>query len=430
MKKLVALMMALLMVLSLTSAIAEDPSAGKTKVIFWHSRGSGANYEVTKEAVDTFNATIGAEKNIWVEEVYIGGYGTLQTKTQMAAASGEQPTIAVTSGVRNAILMDDALTVDLAPYIAASNWDTTRFFDGIFYTAGNEDGHVYSLPYIRSTPLFFYNKTLADSVGKTEAPRTIAEMEEFCKALHTVDADGEVKTYGFELTNDICYLQGSMLYQLGSSLGGGGEAACLKDGAMAKVLGDWTRWMDEGWCRVPTAEALGCTERLAQGMLGAFVGSCSTLGNLVPACQEMGIELGVAYFPVYDAEKPACSIGGGCIVLLDNNTDEVKQAGWEFMMYLLSDERIAAEAMATGYLPSTKTVIDMPEMQQYWAENPGFKLAYDQLAWGTTEESPFWVDLTEYKTNVTEIVDSLVTERTMTVEEAIQKMLDDNAHLL
>ena len=427
MKKLVALMMALLMVASMASfAVAEEP----TKVVFWHSRGSGANYEVTKEAVDNFNATIGAEKNIVVEEVYIGGYGTLQTKTQMAAQSGEQPTVAVTSGVRNAILMDDGLTVDLAPYIAASNWDTSRFFDGIFYTAGNEDGHVYSLPYIRSTPLFFYNKTLADSVGKTEAPRTIAEMEEFCKALTVVDANGEVLTYGFELTNDICYLQGSLLYQLGSSLGGGGEAACLTDGAMAKVLGDWTRWMDEGWCRVPTAEALGCTERLAQGMLGAFVGSCSTLGNLVPACEEMGIELGVAYFPVYDIENPACSIGGGCIVLLDNNTEEVKQAGWEFMMYLLSDERIAAEAMATGYLPSTKTVIDMPEMQQYWAENPGFKLAYDQLAWGTTEESPFWVDLTEYKTNVQNIVGELVTERVLTVEEAIQKMLDDNAHIL
>lgn len=430
MKKLVALMMALLMVLSLTSAIAEDPSAGKTKVIFWHSRGSGAHYEVTKDAVDTFNATIGAEKNIWVEEVYIGGYGTLQTKTQMAAASGEQPTVAVTSGVRNAILMDDGLTVDLAPYIEASNWDTSRFFDGIFYTAGNEDGHVYSLPYIRSTPLFFYNKTLADSVGKTEAPKTIAEMEEFCKALHTVDANGEVLTYGFELTNDICYLQGSLLYQLGSSLGGGGEAACLKDGAMAKVLGDWTRWMDEGWCRVPTAEALGTSERLAQGMLGAFVGSCSSLGNLVPACEEMGIELGVAYFPVYDLEKPACSIGGGCIVLLDNNTDEVKQAGWEWMMYLLSDERIAKEAIASGYLPSTKTVVENADMQAYWAENPGFKLAYDQLAWGTTEESPFWVDLTEYKTNVQNIVSELVTERVMTVEEAIQKMLDDNAHIL
>lgn len=429
MKKLVALMMALLMVLSLTSAIAEDPSAGKTKVIFWHSRGDGSSYAVTKEAVDTFNATIGAEKNIWVEEVYIGGYGTLQTKTQMAAQSGEQPTVAVTSGVRNAILMDDGLTVDLAPYIAASNWDTSRFFDGIFYTAGNEDGHVYSLPYIRSTPLFFYNKTMADAKNLT-APRTIAEMEEFAKALHTVDANGEVLTYGFELTNDICYLQGSLLYQLGSSLGGGGEAACLTDGAMAKVLGDWTRWMDEGWCRVPTKEALGCTERLAQGMLGCFVGSCATLGNLVPACEEMNIELGVAYFPVYDAEKPACAIGGGCIVLLDNNTDEVKQAGWEFMMYLLSDERIIAETCASGYLPSTKTVVDSPVMQAYWAENPGFKLAYDQLAWGTTEESPFWVDLTEYKTNVQNIVGELVTERNMTVEEAIQKMLNDNAHIL
>jgi len=427
MKKLVALMMALLMVASMASfAVADEP----TKVIFWHSRGSGANYEVTKDAVDTFNATIGAEKNIVVEEVYIGGYGTLQTKTQMAAASGEQPTVAVTSGVRNAILMDDGLTVDLAPYIEASNWDTSRFFDGIFYTAGNEDGHVYSLPYIRSTPLFFYNKTLADSKGLTEAPKTIDEMVEFCSKLHTVADDGEVLTYGFELTNDICYLQGSLLYQLGSSLGGGGEAACLTDGAMEKVLTDWTSWMDAGWCRVPTAEALGCTERLAQGMLGAFVGSCSTLGNLVPACEEMGIELGVAYFPVYDLEKPAVSIGGGCIVLLDNNTDEVKQAGWEFMMYLLSDERIAKEAIMSGYLPSTKTVVENADMQAYWAENPGFKLAYDQLAWGTTEESPFWVDLTEYKTNVQNIVGSLVTERNMTVQEAIQKMLDDNAHIL
>ena len=69
-------------------------------------------------------------------------------------------------------------------------------------------------------------------------------------------------------------------------------------------------------------------------------------------------------------------------------------------------------------------------MQAYWAENPGFKLAYDQLAWGTTEESPFWVDLTEYKTNVQNIVGELVTERVLTVEEAIQKMLDDNAHIL
>lgn len=427
MKKLVALMMALLMVASMASfATAAEP----TKVIFWHSRGSGANYEVTKDAVDTFNATIGAEKNIVVEEVYIGGYGVLQTKTQMAAASGEQPTVVVTSGVRNAILMDDGLVADLASYIAADNWDTTRFFDGIFYTAGNEDGHVYSLPYIRSTPLFFYNKTLADSVGMTEAPKTIAEMVEFCKAMYKVDESGEVLTYGFELTNDITYLQGSMLYQLGSSLGDGGSAECLKDGNMKKLLTDWLSWIDDGWCRTPTKEALSTSERLAQGMLGAFLGSCSTLGNLVPACQELGVELGVAYFPVYDLENPAVAIGGGCLALMDNNTDEVKKAGWEFIKFLLSDERIAKEAIATGYLPSTKTVVENADMQAYWAANPGYKLAYDQLAWGITEESPFWVDLTEYKTNVSNIVGELVTERVMTIDEAIQKMLDDNAHLL
>lgn len=427
MKKLVALMMALLMVVSMASvAVAEDP----VKVIFWHSRGSGAHYEVTKDAVDTFNATIGKEKNIVVEEVYIGGYGVLQSKTQMAAASGEQPTVVVSSGVRNAILMDDGLTADLGPYIKESGFDVDRINKNIFYTAGNENGKVYCVPYIRSTPLMFYNKTLADSKGLTEAPRTIDEMVEFCSKLHTVAEDGEVKTWGFELTNDITYLQGSLLYQLGSSLGEGGEATALKDGKMAKVLNDWLSWIDAGWCRVPTTANLSTSERLAQGMLGAFWGSCSTLGNLVPACEELGVELGICYLPVYDEANPAVAIGGGVLALMENNTEEVKKAGWEFIQFLLSDERQAKEAIATGYLPSSNTIGELPEMQQYWAENPGYKLAYDQLEWGVCEEQPFWVDLTEYKTNVSNVSSSLVQERTMTVEEAVQKMLDENAHLL
>ena len=66
MKKRISLVLALMILLSLCSfARAEQEPL---HIEFWHTRGSGANYEVLKNSVDTFNATIGKEKGIFVEE--------------------------------------------------------------------------------------------------------------------------------------------------------------------------------------------------------------------------------------------------------------------------------------------------------------------------------------------------------------------------
>ena len=97
MKKLVSLALALIMVLALGStALAYSPEKPIT-IQFWHNRGSGANLDATVQAVDDFNATIGKEKGIVVEQQFIGSYNDLYTKTQMASQSGEQPVV-VSSG--------------------------------------------------------------------------------------------------------------------------------------------------------------------------------------------------------------------------------------------------------------------------------------------------------------------------------------------
>jgi sn-glycerol 3-phosphate transport system substrate-binding protein len=41
-------------------------------------------------------------------------------------------------------------------------------------------------------------------------------------------------------------------------------------------------------------------------------------------------------------------------------------------------------AIGTGYLPILKASADSSEMQQYWAQNPAYKVAYDQLLNGPT----------------------------------------------
>lgn len=428
MKKRISLVLALMMLLSLCSfARAEQEPL---HIEFWHTRGSGANYEVLKNSVDTFNATIGKEKGIFVEEVFQGSYADIVPKLEMASQSDDMPAVGVTSGVRASILLDDGLLADMAPYAAKTGFDFSVFFDSLLDVPGNENGEIRSLPYVRSTPVFYYNKTMADAKG-LKAPETVAELEAFAKALHTYDPATGDGCWGFELLNDTTYLQGSFLWQLGQPLvGEGGTAPCL-EGSLLRLFTDWTRWIDEGWCRPfdSTGAQNTMTEMFNQGKLACFVASCGSLSNVYKYSTEAGIELGVSYYPTYDIDNRAVSIGGGNIILMAGNSEEVTSAGWEFIQFLMSDEMVAAEAIGSGYLPTTKTVETNETMAKFWEENPLFKVAYDQLAWGHCEETPMFLDRTEFKTNVSNVTSQLIQERNITPEQAIEQIKSISAHL-
>ena len=428
MKKRISLVLALMILLSLCSfARAEQEPL---HIEFWHTRGSGANYEVLKNSVDTFNATIGKEKGIFVEEIFQGGYADIVPKLEMASQSGGMPAVGVTSGVRASILLDDGLLADMAPYAAKTGFDFSVFFDSLLDVPGNENGEIRSLPYVRSTPVFYYNKTMADAKG-LKAPETVAELEAFAKALHTYDPATGDGCWGFELLNDTTYLQGSFLWQLGQPLvGEGGTAPCL-EGSLLRLFTDWTRWIDEGWCRPfdSTGAQNTATEMFYQGKLACFVASCGSLSNVYKYSTEAGIELGVSFYPTYDIDNRAVSIGGGNIILMAGNSEEVTSAGWEFIQFLMSDEMVAAEAIGSGYLPTTKTVETNETMAKFWEENPLFKVAYDQLAWGHCEETPMFLDRTEFKTNVSNVTSQLIQERNITPEQAIEQIKSISAHL-
>lgn len=428
MKKRISLVLALMILLSLCSfARAEQEPL---HIEFWHTRGSGANYEVLKNSVDTFNATIGKEKGIFVEEIFQGGYADIVPKLEMASQSGSMPAVGVTSGVRASILLDDGLLADMAPYAAKTGFDFSVFFESLLDVPGNENGQIRSLPYVRSTPVFYYNKTMADAKG-LKAPETVAELEAFAKALNTYDPATGDGCWGFELLNDTTYLQGSFLWQLGQPLvGEGGTAPCL-EGSLLKLFTDWTRWIDEGWCRPfdSTGAQNTATEMFCQGKLACFVASCGSLSNIYKFSKEVGIELGVSYYPTYDIDNRAVSIGGGNIILMAGNSEEVTSAGWEFIQFLMSDDMVAAEAIGSGYLPTTKTVENNEAMAKFWEENPLFKVAYDQLAWGHCEETPMFLDRTEFKTNVSNVTSQLIQERNITPEQAIEQIKSISAHL-
>ena len=67
MKKFVAILLAALLVCTAASALAYSKDEPIT-ITFWHTRGSGANYDVLKACVDGFNSTVGAEKALLLKK--------------------------------------------------------------------------------------------------------------------------------------------------------------------------------------------------------------------------------------------------------------------------------------------------------------------------------------------------------------------------
>ena len=427
MKKLVSLLLVALLVLGLCgTALAYSPEDPIT-IEFWHNRGSGAQQTTVEGQINAFNETIGKEKGIIVEGVYQGGYADVMGKLQLASASGEQPVVTIVGNTRITIYMGDDLLENMLPYAQASGVDIDNFYYGMINVPYNDETQICSFPYIKSTPVFYYNKTVADQLG-IEVPfhPTIADVEEICSKVWK-----ETGMWGLESVNDFTYYQGAFLWQLGEELWNEeGKSPALAGSSMLKVLSDWRRWVDEGWCRPfdSTDASNQMQQMFYQGKIFAFWASCASMKNIEKYTTEAGYELGISCLPTYDPEKPIVPIGGGNIGLVKaGNTEEQLQAGWEFINFLLTDDMIVYNSINSGYLPTTVSAGSNAEMEAYWAENPLYKVAYDQLPNGIEQAWPDFEYNSELKTDIQSVVSLLIQEQSIDAEEAVKQIIDNNA---
>lgn len=431
MKKLVSILLVLVLALACSATAFADGDPITLK--FWHHRGSGAQYECVTHAVNGFNETVGKEKGIVIEESYIGGYVDLFSQIQLAVQSGEAPNIVSAANTYVAYMLEDDYLVDMAPLAEAEGYDITgNLMDWLLQIGGNTDGQIHSMPYCRSTPLFYYNKGIARELGIEIGDMiTIDELKKFGEAAMVKNDAGEITRYGFEIFNDFGYYNAAWIYQLGSEyMVEGGGSPSLEDGTMLKVLSDWREWVDAGWCRPFDVTNAGDTAQtmFINGELAAYMNSSAGLGNLLIAAAETGVEVGVAMFPTYNPENHVAEIGGANISIISaDNSDEEIQASWEFVKYLMSDEEQFFNAKTSGYVACTKSIATYPEMVEFWAENPEFKVAYDQLlSYGRGQETPFVAVGQDFTQICWDNVSLLIQEKSITPEEAVENIIAES----
>lgn len=266
----------LLVVLLLSAAVfAAPPTVTEPITIqIWHTRAAGANGDQIANAIAEFNAT--NPYGITVEEVYQGNYVDTLAKTMQSLAAGTNPELVLLERAAGVpVMASQEVLLDMTPYAERDGFDLSNVPPVLLkYSYYNDQ--LISMPYIRSTPLFYYNKALFAEAGFDEAPTKIEDLITVGQRM-TRQEDGQTVVYGFELLNDPGWFIQNMLYQLGSNLvsADGMSTPSLEDGTMLKALTAWRDWIDEGWTCPPTVTRGEATMKdlFNQGKIASYFAS-------------------------------------------------------------------------------------------------------------------------------------------------------------
>ena len=401
-----------------TASATVDPATlpdGFT-IKLWHTRGSGKNMEAMEQLIKDFNEQ--NEYGIIVEGEHIGTYDETLAKTMTSVVGGDNPVLIMASDDGIPTLAEKGQLADLKPYVDRDGFDMDNILKG-HSSSVIHNGQIVSMPYVRSTAVFFYNKTIWDEMG-FEAPKSFEELKEQCAKI-----TAEKGIYGFGMWPDPGYYNEALLISLGGSgmvSPDGKSCSALHDGSMLKKLTEWRSWVDEGWCMpydVTSAETT-MKDNFYQGKVASMFASSAGLTNMIINSQEAGFELGVSNMVVYGGYGTATG-GGNLCVLKQNHSEEEIAAAWEFIKFALSDEQSVNNAILTGYLPTTYTAAESAKMEEYYASNPLAKVAYEQSEYAMERVwSPYRA---EWNTALKTGFSYLIQDRSMTPEEVLDYLI-------
>ncbi|MEE1327193.1 MAG: extracellular solute-binding protein, partial [Oscillospiraceae bacterium] len=404
-RRIVALLLLVVMMLSMLAACGETPSQGNTPnqgeapnqggetvqsvgnfavpeggydgsevtIRFYHTMGANLR-EVLDLYIVEFNKLY---PNIHIEHSQVGNYDDVLAQIATEITVGNQPNIAYCYPDHVA-LYNVAKTVATLDSLIESDIEVTRAdgtteilglteeqkadFVESYYNEGKfADGLMYTLPLVKSTEVLYYNKTFFDKNGLT-VPTTWDELEAVCAKIKEIDPNSIPLGYDSENNWFI-----TMTEQYGSPYTSAtGDHFLFNNDTNKEFVKRFREWYKKGY--LTTQEIYGSytsglftsTDEVKSYMsIGSTGGATHQRPDVVDGARPF--EVGIATIPQIDPANPkAISQGPNLCIFQKANPQEVI-ASWLFVKFLATTVEFQAEfAMASGYVPVLKSVIEHP----------------------------------------------------------------------
>lgn len=382
---------------SSSSSAAATSDNGTIELTYWYSWTDKIK-ENNEERVAEFNEGIGADKGIHVTAEYQGSYDDLNTKLKTAYSASEEPDVCVMVINGTQAFADGGMIQPIDDLVADE--DLKDFWPGLMENCyAGED--LYGVPYLRSTPVLYYNKTLFENAGLSAdaAPATWDEMVAASDALKGQGVGG----YGFFAYiwafTAFAYCNSGTLF--GDDLSA--QAATFNE----EPAVDMVKWFKDGVDNHNFSFSGGSNgsdtlkTNAANQKVGMWMSSTADLTNHMDLASQGGYEIGVGFIPKNTQNKVPT---GGCnLVMTSRVADARRTAAGEFINFMTSKDAAVKNHLKTGYLLTRQSDAEDQRIIEAYAKTPEYQVAFDQLQYaigdymnaGYVEASKVYTDAIE-----------------------------------
>jgi len=330
--------------------------------------------------VDEFNAE---HPDINVQPVYSGNYDQTMQKAITSAQGKNAPDVAILLAIGLFTLRDFDLIEDFDQLMIGEDSNFTKSFYPGFMENSVLDGKTWSIPFQRSTPIFYYNKEHFKEVGldPENPPKTWDELLEAARLLTLRDSKGNVKRWGFEeITDDTWTVQALILQAGGKYSNPAGTVAYFNSPEVNKAI-EFRNTLANIERVMPRHRSYGPASQ-------DFVAEAASMmynstGSLSFVKKSATFDFGVA--PLPEDVKQAVPTGGGNFYIFKGISEENKKAAWIFVKWMSQPEISAKWSIGTGYIPVRADAFETDALKKYVETFPYILVARDQLSYAYSE---------------------------------------------
>lgn len=332
------------------------------------------------------------ETGVTVEAVYAGDYSQALIKATTAIKAGTGPQFAVLLAAEMHSLQDQEILVSLDEI--GLDADARKWLEG-FYPAflanSHAEGKTWSVPFQRSTAIFYYNKAAFTEAGldADRFPTTWAELATAAEKLVKRDASGKVTRWGIKMASDLGNAQwtfGALANQVDHRLmNEAGTEVFFKDPKAIEAMAFWHGLASEHHA---TPEGISAWPQLTPDFLEGNTAIIQhTTGNLTNIRDKASFPFGVA--GLAGKTSPHTVVGGGNIYFFRNASPAERQASLKFARWVSAPERAADWSIRTGYIATSPAAYETPALKAYIEKFPAANVARTFLPVATGELSTF-----------------------------------------
>lgn len=355
MKRIVSL--AFIVLFALVAVNIDLAQAAPTPIEIWSP--------LTGDKASTFDALVKefnqSQTDTVVTVVHQGGYDVVRQKMAAAANARNMPHMVLADYIDVPLYVQRQMIKPISEILSAEV--IADFYPGMLVDL-TVNGTVYGVPYNRTTQGFIVNNDLLEKAGIDRVASTWDEYYE--DAVKLKAALGSDYYYGYAYFNQFIFE--AIAYSYGATIATPDGTSMFTEAKMQELFRFFRKMYEEDLIVMVPTTAGGFVDQHSTFLEGK-VATVFQSSSFIPSAQTLlDHNWSFEYVPAGDGGH-AITIGGTNFVVTNVVKDNELAAVKSFLEFITSPENGAKVFTQTANLPVRQSTLDIPEVQEYMANN-------------------------------------------------------------